>query len=393
MKLWESLKTFMGSGRSTPTSTPDNSINELFLSMMDGFKRISFLLQQGTGTHHHTMGKSNTTGDEQKKLDIIANEIMIHWLMKSGVCGAIISEENEEPIVMDLLPNGKRGKYLVAIDPLDGSSNIECNVGVGTIFAIWELSEEKCTKSVLTTEDLLMSGNEIIWAGYCIYGTSTQLVLTKTKLNCVIRYILNPRNMNFYPDNKGISLPPLSAQKRIYSINEGNHASWDDRTAEGIARIKAHSDPSPYSLRYVGSMVSDIHRTILYGGIFLYPADKKTGKGKLRLLYEAFPMAAIMEAAGGIAISDQYRTSILNIVPTEIHQKCSVIMGGKRDVDLFYGCTSEVPSMEPSSSDSKQGEPTELILPDNLRLPLEVDNDDSLLPSGDLRSPNKVDSH
>ncbi len=327
---------------------PEYQLECLTKDMMRGFAEISSILRKGVYHHadshphlHPHPGTVNSSGDDQKSLDIIANDLMIKWISWSGACGAIISEENEEPIVMELpsTSNGKRGRYLVAIDPLDGSSNIECNVAVGTIFAIWELSEEKRRSSpTLTKEDLLMPAKEILLAGYCIYGTSTELVMaTPFENQAPYRYIMDPDTKRFTLIDKNFCLPPLVSQKRIYSINEGNHASWDDQTDEGIARIKAHSDPSPYSLRYVGSMVSDVHRTLLYGGIFLYPADKKTGKGKLRLLYEAFPMALIMEAANGVAIAGPDGMRILDIVPTEIHQKCSVVLGGKRDVDLFCG--------------------------------------------------------
>ena len=323
---------------------------QLMRHMMNGFRDISCILRNGVHYHNHHPGSINSSGDDQKSLDIISNEIMIQWIQRSGVCGAIISEENEYPIIMEL-SNGLRGKYLVAIDPLDGSSNIECNAGVGTIFAIWELSEEKRRSfPTLTKEDLLMSGKEIICAGYCIYGPTTELVYSFHD-DPIQRYYLHndPKDgYKFIRCPEPFRLPDPASQKRIYSINEGNHASWDDRTAEGIARIKAHTDPSPYSLRYVGSMVSDVHRTLLYGGIFLYPADKKTGKGKLRLLYEAFPMAMIMEAANGhigaVAITGPDGQRILDIVPTDIHQKCSVVLGGKRDVDLFCGTVNEYSS-------------------------------------------------
>lgn len=319
-------------------------IDELIVSIMCGCTDISTILRKGgLHQHHHSTGLANSSGDDQKSLDILANEIMVNLISLSGVCGAIISEEMEEPLIMELSPSGIRPKYLVAIDPLDGSSNIECNVGVGTIFAIWELPEEKRRKVELTKEDLLMPGNQILCSGYCIYGTATEMVLSFAG-STLKRYIPDPSGYTIIDPNMRLPIP--EKQKRIYSINEGNHASWDERTTEGIARIKEHSSPSPYSLRYVGSMVSDVHRTLLYGGIFFYPADKKSGKGKLRLLYEAYPMAMIMEAAGHdgaetVAITGPDGHRILDIVPTEIHQKCSVILGGKRDVDLFLGESSE----------------------------------------------------
>ena len=320
--------------------------------MMSGCAEISKLLRKGSHQHHHSTGSTNSSGDDQKSLDILANEIMIRWISHVRVCGAIISEELEEPIITELSPSGIRPKYVVAIDPLDGSSNIECNVGVGTIFAIWRLSDEMRRKVELTKEDLLMPANQIVSCGYCIYGTATEMVICyadpnpdskseSQSLPVVKRYILDSNDREFKVIDHHMRIPIPEKQKRIYSVNEGNHASWDERTSEGIARIKGHKSPSPYSLRYVGSMVSDVHRTLLYGGIFLYPADKKSGKSKLRLLYEAFPMAMIMEAAGGRAVEGPDGQRILDIVPTEIHQKCSVVLGGKRDVDLFLGESSE----------------------------------------------------
>ena len=312
----------------------------LLLNIMSGCTEISSLLCKGSHQHHQSTGSANSSGDDQKSLDILANEIMIRCISHIKVCAAIISEELEEPMIAELPPSKIRPKYVVAIDPLDGSSNIECNVGVGTIFAIWKLTDEMRRKSELTKEDILMPANQIVCSGYCIYGTATEMVLCFSEpgtesLPILKRYIFDPSDREFKVIDHNMRIPIPKKQKRIYSINEGNHATWDDKTTEGIARIKASSPP--YSLRYVGSMVSDVHRTLLYGGIFLYPADKKTGKGKLRLLYEAFPMAMIMEAANGHAITGPDGQRILDIVPVEIHQKCSVVLGGKRDVDLFCG--------------------------------------------------------
>eukprot|EP00403_Amphidinium_massartii_P028826 CAMPEP_0178401320 /NCGR_PEP_ID=MMETSP0689_2-20121128/16241_1 /TAXON_ID=160604 /ORGANISM="Amphidinium massartii, Strain CS-259" /LENGTH=350 /DNA_ID=CAMNT_0020022137 /DNA_START=77 /DNA_END=1129 /DNA_ORIENTATION=+ len=264
----------------------------------------------------------NSTGDDVKKLDIIANTVWCDCLKSSGVCCLLVSEEEEDPIVVD---EDKRGPFCVAFDPLDGSSNIDCNVSVGSIFSVYR---RKSTLGAADVSDILRPGSECIAAGYSMYGAATELVITFGK--GVQRFALDPAIGEFlFVEEMKV---PADGGKKIYSCNEGNSHSWDAPIREYVKRCKT----AGYSARYVGSMVSDVHRTLLYGGVFLYPADKKSKKGKLRVLYEGFPMAMITEAADGLASTGVYLGKIgrvLDVKPEHIHDRCPIIMGGKRDVE------------------------------------------------------------
>lgn len=272
-------------------------------------------------------GEVNSTGDDQKKLDVLSNDIFIDALVNSGACCALVSEENEEPI---WVPKEKAGRFVVAFDPLDGSSNIDCNVSTGTIFAIYDRKSPRGGPADMG--DILRTGNDIIVAGYCMYGAATELVIT-FKGRGVHRFTMDPSLGEFCHIEADVKLPE-GGGKKIYSCNEGNSHNWDKAIKAVIAKYKEGN--KPYAARYVGSMVSDVHRTILYGGIYLYPADAKNAKGKLRVLYEGFPMAMIMEQAGGAASCGLFNGRIqrlLDIVPKSIHEKCPVVIGCKRDVE------------------------------------------------------------
>jgi fructose-1,6-bisphosphatase I len=269
-------------------------------------------------------GDQNSSGDDQKKLDVLSNDIFVAALVNSGACAVLVSEENEEPIIV---PEDKQGRFCVAFDPLDGSSNIDCNVSTGTIFAVYE----KSTAGVGTVDDILRTGNDIVAAGYCMYGAATELVLC-FKGAGVCRFALDPSLGEFIHTHSNVTFP-ADGGKKIYSCNEGNAPNWDSTICEAVAEFKAKK----YAARYVGSMVSDVHRTILYGGIFIYPADVKSPKGKLRVLYEGFPMALIVETAGGIASTGMFNGSVqrmLDLVPANIHDRCPVILGAPRDVNV-----------------------------------------------------------
>lgn len=271
-------------------------------------------------------GEVNSTGDDQKKLDVLSNEMMINALKNCGVCSVLVSEEDEDPII---IPEGKRGKYCVAFDPLDGSSNIDCNVSVGTIFSVYEVQEG----SKGTVDDLLRSGEHCVCAGYVAYSSAVELVFT-FKGGHVHGFCLDSTIGEFVMTRPNMIFPQ-DGGKLIYSANEGNSGHWDKPIKDAVEEFKS----GPYTARYVGSMVADIHRTILYGGIYIYPADKKSPKGKLRCLYEGIPMALIIEQAGGIASTGLFQGKIqrvLELVPDEIHCKCPIIMGGKRDVQVVY---------------------------------------------------------
>lgn len=269
-------------------------------------------------------GSENSTGDEVKKLDIIADNIWIQCLRRSGVCSLLVSEEQDS--VVPVGDASKMGQFCVAFDPLDGSSNIDCNVSVGSIFAVYRRKSDVSEPS--SEPDILRPGTDIIVAGYCMYGAATELVLTFG--HGVQRFALDPAlgEFLFVADMR---IPP-DGGKKIFSCNEGNSLQWD----APILKFVEHCKQTGYASRYVGSMVADVHRTLLYGGVFLYPADKKSTKGKLRVLYEGFPMALITEQAGGVASTGMFAgciRRILEVMPTSIHDRCPIIMGCKRDVD------------------------------------------------------------
>lgn len=310
-------------------STRDRDLVILMNAIATSCKLITSAVQRaGVAKLYGLAGEVNSTGDDQKKLDVMSNDMMINALVNSGVCAVLVSEENEEPIIV---PKSKAGKYCVAFDPLDGSSNIDCNVSVGTIFSVYEKQEG----SEGSVDDLLRSGAHCICAGYVAYSSAVEMVFTFRGqevhgfcLDSTIGEFVHTREKMVFPEDGG---------KKIYSANEGNSRHWDPSIKNAIEYFK--NAEKAYAARYVGSMVADIHRTILYGGIYLYPADKKSPKGKLRLLYEGIPMAMIIEQAGGIASAGMFEGKIqrvLDLVPDSIHAKCPIIMGGKRDVQLVY---------------------------------------------------------
>eukprot|EP00898_Chlorokybus_atmophyticus_P000250 jgi/Chlat1/1225/Chrsp115S00748 len=265
-------------------------------------------------------GAQNVQGEDQKKLDVLSNEVFVNALLSSSRCSVLVSEENDEPIFADAK---QRGKYCVVFDPLDGSSNIECGVSIGTIFGIYTVQDGSEGK----VEDVLQPGHTMVAAGYCMYGSSCMLVLSTGE--GVNGFTLDPSLGEFILTHKNIRIPEKGS---IYSINEGNAANWDDVTTEYVQNAKhPKNGGKTKSLRYVGSMVADVHRTLLYGGVFMYPADKKSPSGKLRLLYECFPMAYLMEKAGGSAISNKQR--ILDVQPTKIHERCPIYLGSKADIE------------------------------------------------------------
>ncbi|KAI9292644.1 inositol phosphatase [Neoconidiobolus thromboides FSU 785] len=271
-------------------------------------------------------GMQNVQGEDVKKLDVLANEIFIQNLKASGKCKVLVSEEDDEAIFIE----GEAGcKYCVVFDPLDGSSNIDAGVNVGTIFGIYLVKPG----SNGTVEDVLRPGNEMVAAGYCMYGSSCNLVLTTGQ--GVNGFTLDPAIGEFVLTHPDIKIP---SRGKIYSVNEGNAAYWDKPCTEYFNSIKfPESSKKPYSSRYIGSMVADVHRTLLYGGIFAYPGDKKSPNGKLRILYECFPMAMIMEQAGGKATTGDLR--MLDFVPKGIHDRSPIFMGSKEDVEdieAFY---------------------------------------------------------
>ncbi|XP_047175378.1 fructose-1,6-bisphosphatase, cytosolic-like [Vigna umbellata] len=265
-------------------------------------------------------GETNIQGEEQKKLDVLSNEVFIKALVSSGRTCILVSEEDEDAIIVE---PSKRGKYCVVFDPLDGSSNIDCGVSIGTIFGIYTLADVHEP----TIKDVLRPGKKMVAAGYCMYGSSCTLVLsTGAGVN---GFTLDPSLGEFILTHPGIKIPNKG---KIYSVNEGNAKHWDGPTAAYVERCKFPEDgSSPKSLRYIGSMVADVHRTLLYGGIFLYPGDKKNPNGKLRVLYEVFPMSFLVEQAGGQSFTGKERA--LDLIPTKLHERSPVFLGSYDDVE------------------------------------------------------------
>lgn len=264
-------------------------------------------------------GTRNIHGEEVQKLDEFANSAVIRTMEHGGHLAAMASEEMDDIIPVD----GKypKGKYLLLYDPLDGSSNIDVNISVGTIFSILRCPKEGCEPA---TKDFLQPGVQQVCAGYFLYGSSTMLVYTTG--HGVHGFTLDPSVGEFLLSHENIRTPEKG---KIYSINEGNSRHWFPATSMYVEKLKA--DERGYTGRYVGSLVADFHRNLLKGGIFLYPADKKSQKGKLRLLYEANPLAFIVEQAGGKASNGDKR--ILDIVPQELHQRTPLVIGSRADVE------------------------------------------------------------
>ncbi len=275
-------------------------------------------------------GHENVQGEDVKKLDIIANELMVDCLAKGGECCAVASEEEEDIILIDT-PQAKDAKYVVMMDPLDGSSNIDVNVSIGTIFSIFERVTPVGTPA--TQADFMQAGNKCLASGYMIYGTSTMLVYTTgTGVN---GFTLDPSIGEFCLSHPNIQIPK---EGKIYSLNEGNKADFPQGLIDYIEWCQQIDKPTnrPYSSRYIGSMVADLHRNMLKGGIFIYPMTTKKPQGKLRLLYECNPMAFIIEQAGGRAV-DGRGTRILDIVPTELHQRSPILIGSEKMVTQLEG--------------------------------------------------------
>ena len=259
-------------------------------------------------------GSQNASGDTVQKLDLYANEKLIECLSNSGECAAIASEELENFVEIPSI-EGRSPKYLVVFDPLDGSSNIDVNVSVGTIFGIFRRKSDPSVS--VTIEDFLQSGNEMVAAGYVLYGTSTILVYTTG--NGVNGFTLDPSIGEFCLSHRDIKMPKSG---QFYSVNQGYYLKFDVE----MRRYIDHCSDMNYGLRYIGSMVSDIHRILFQGGIFLYPNTRKHPKGKLRLLYECAPLGFIVEQAGGRAIT-LGRNRIMNLVPKSLHQNVTIAIG------------------------------------------------------------------
>jgi fructose-1,6-bisphosphatase I len=265
-------------------------------------------------------GQTNVQGEAQQKLDVFANQALLHCLGGRDMIAALVSEEDEEPVTFDRSPED--GKYIVVFDPLDGSSNIDVNVNVGTIFSILKrLPEGELQASILRP------GYAQVAAGYVVYGPSTVLVYTTG--NGVHSFTLDPTIGAFVLTTERMQMPK---QGPYYSTNEANAAEWPEAYRSYIETLRSGKEGA-YSSRYIGSLVADFHRTLLKGGVFLYPPTAKQPKGKLRLLYEANPLAFIAEQAGGMATNGVQR--VLDLQPEGIHQRTPFMVGSTREMELL----------------------------------------------------------
>jgi fructose-1,6-bisphosphatase I len=265
-----------------------------------------------------SVGNQNVQGETQQKLDVIANEILLRNLGGRQGVAVVASEENDEAVILRDNDDGQT-RYVVMFDPLDGSSNLDVAGGVGTIFSILR----KDRRSNRIEDSLLQPGLRQVAAGYVLYGSST--VMTLTIGTGVDMFVLDPAIGAFVRVAEGLKIPP---KHKCYSLNEGNRL----QLPEGFQRYLHWAQENGYSSRYVGAMVADVHRILIQGGVFMYPPTKKAPKGKLRLMYEANPMAFLVEQAGGKALAAPGER-ILDVQPTDIHQRTTVILGSADEVD------------------------------------------------------------
>ncbi len=267
-------------------------------------------------------GEVNVQGESVQKLDEFANNVLMYRMQRSGTLYALGSEEEDEVVIC---PKDNRGRYLLYFDPLDGSSNIDVNVSIGTIFSIYRLDE--IPENDLPIEDILKSGAEQVCAGYVLYGPSAVLVYSTG--HGVHAFTLDPSIGEFLLSHENIQMPKHGT---YYSVNTAYEDFWDDKTKAAVRHFaRAQGDTPPYSMRYVGSLVADFHRTLLKGGIYLYPRDVNKPEGKLRLVYEAAPLAFLAEQAGGKATDGVNR--IMELVPSKVHARTPLVIGSAHEVD------------------------------------------------------------
>ena len=306
-----------------PGSTGE--LSKILSSIRLAAKLVSHEINKA-GLAKHILGASgeeNIQGEKQQKLDVYANELFIDSLMARGVVCGIGSEENDDFIAFDD-KNSKAGKYVVLMDPLDGSSNIDVNVSIGTIFSVFE--RKTAIGSPVDLNDFLQPGVNQVAAGYVIYGSSTMLVYTTG--NGVNGFTFDPSIGVFFLSHPNMKSPE---DGKIYSINEGNINLCDKAIVNYISYCKENGESRPYSGRYIGSLVADFHRNLIKGGIYLYPSNVNSPKGKLRLLYECSPLAFLIEQAGGKATNGDQR--IMEITPTELHQREPLFIGSSNMIN------------------------------------------------------------
>ena len=316
----------------------DGELAVVLSSISLACKQIASLVQRaGLQGMTGLAGETNVQGEDQKKLDVISNDVFCDVLRQTGRTGVIASEEEDVPVAVE---ETFGGNYVVVFDPLDGSSNIDAAVSTGSIWGIYESDstcipdfgsedaakiEEKCVMNVC------QPGSNLLCAGYCMYSSSTILVLTLGE--GVYGFTLDPTVGEFIMSHDNIKVPESG---KIYSFNEGNYDMWTPGLKKYMDSLKtggAEKGTKPYSARYIGSLVGDFHRTILYGGIYGYPGDSKNPNGKLRLLYECAPMSFIAEQAGGMGSTGKAR--VLDIIPEKVHQRVPFFTGSKKEVQYL----------------------------------------------------------
>ncbi|KAJ6221194.1 hypothetical protein RDWZM_007006 [Blomia tropicalis] len=310
--------------RQQPEATGE--LTTLLNALLTAIKAVSSAVRKaGIAKLYGISGSTNVQGEEVKKLDVLSNDLFINMLKSSFTTCLLVSEENDTHIEVEV---ERQGKYIVCFDPLDGSSNIDCLVSIGSIFSIYK----KESSSSPSLADVLQPGRKLVAAGYALYGSATMIVLALGN-GPVNGFMLDPAIGEFILTDPDMRIKPRG---KIYSINEGYEAQWDEAVTEYVKSKKHPQTGKAYGARYVGSMVADVHRTLKYGGIFMYPATKDSPKGKLRLLYEGNPMAFIIEKAGGLASTG--RIPILDVQPQSIHERVPVFLGSRDDVQDLIDC-------------------------------------------------------
>ena len=329
------LHTFLEEKQQTPLEA-GAGLTAILSQIAQAGKIISHTMRQaGLGSTLGGTGNINVHGEAVKKMDIYANNAFKKSFESASQIVAMITEEDEKPVIFS--ENLSSGQYIVYLDPLDGSSNIDVNGPVGSIFSIHKL-EAPATNSLSTGKQknegeinasLLRKGVDQISAGYILYSSSTMLVYSSGK--GVHGFTLDPDREEFLLSDENIKIPKRG---KTYSVNQGNYQKWFSPTKRYIDHLLEHApdDGRPYSSRYIGALIADVHRTLLNGGIYLYPGEVEKPEGKIRLLYESAPMSYIVEQAGGKGSTGMER--ILNIQPTAIHQRTPILIGSYNDVSL-----------------------------------------------------------
>jgi len=314
----------------------DTELATVISSIALACKQIGSLVNRaGISNLTGLAGEQNVQGEDQKKLDVVSNTVFANCLRSSGRTGILASEEEDAPVAVE---ETYSGDYVVVFDPLDGSSNIDAGISVGSIFGVYAPSEE-CRIEDMDDPDQMMekcilnvckAGNELLAAGYCLYSSSTVLVLSIGQ--GVWGFTFDPLVGEFILSHPDIKIPQ---EGKIYAFNEGNYNGWTPNLQSYIDSLKDGEKwgGSPYSARYIGSLVGDFHRTLLYGGIYGYPGDTKNVNGKLRLLYECAPMSFLAEQAGGKGSTGFER--VLDIIPEAVHQRVPLFVGSTKEVEYL----------------------------------------------------------